>query len=84
MWALYFHPWNKVYTRVNARKTDTIWHHNSSFGVAIGHSFWKMKTTYLKFLLEMANLEVIRLPFFQIDVKKLINFNLANLSHSAI
>jgi len=45
--------------RVNARKTGTIWYYNLSFGVAISHSFWKMKLTYLKFLLEMANLEVI-------------------------
>jgi len=47
---------------MNARKTGTIWSHNSSGGVAIGRSFWKMKPKYLKFLLEMANLEVIKLP----------------------
>jgi len=54
-----------LHPRVNAGKIGTIWCHNASFGVAIGHSFWKMKLKYLKFLLEIANLEVMRLPFFQ-------------------
>jgi len=54
-----------IHLWVNARKTGTISRHNSSCGVAIGHSFWKIKPMLLKFLLEMANLEVIRFPIFQ-------------------
>jgi len=54
-----------IHIRVIARKSGTISCHNQSDEVAIGHSFWKIKLMYLKFLLEMANLEVIRLPIFQ-------------------
>jgi len=70
------------YHEVNARKTNPFLCHNQSDGVAIGHSFWKIKSMYLKFLLEMDDLEVIIFSIFQKNLIFLkLNFNLANLSH---
>jgi len=57
---------------VIARNTGTIWRHNLSDGIAIGHNFWKMKMTYLKFLLGMANLEVMRFPIFWKNWKNIL------------